>query len=33
MRTRPLFVAFLIVFAALASGRGALAQALRFTTP
>jgi hypothetical protein len=33
MRTRPLFVAFLIVFAVLASGRGALAQALRFTTP
>ena len=33
MRTRPLFVAFLIVFAVLASGPRALTQAQRFTTP
>jgi hypothetical protein len=33
MRTRPLLFALLIVFAILASDRGALAQAQRFTTP
>ena len=33
MRTRSLFLALLVVFAVLASARGALAQAKRFTTP
>ena len=33
MRTRPLFAAFLIVCAVLVSGRGAVAQTQRFTTP